>query len=206
MEDPISINLEVQDRFGKSNLSIEGADFEDAREKIMHHLNYTYQSETFADISIEAKDRTGGSRINRTFMKTRFEEAKSRLMDFLAYVYHATEEVYVAGEALPATAGRDIEEEKPEVRSFWLDSYDISSLSQKDKVFALLKHNHAGGWVKSQDIQKEYEIVFGEKIKLSSLSTYLARFHAQGSLERKGSRAQREYKLPGEGISAPSPL
>ncbi len=202
MEDPISINLEVQDKFGKSNLSVEGADFEDAREKIMHHLNYTYQSETFADISIEARDRTGGSRVNRTFRKIRFEEAKSRLSDFLAYVYHATEEVYVAGEALPETVGYDTEEEKP----VWLSGYDVSSLSQKDKVFALLKNNHAGEWVRSQDVQKEYEIIFGEKIKLSSLSTYLARFHAGGALERKGSRAQREYKLPGEGVSAPSPL
>lgn len=190
MEDPISINLEVQDKFGKSNLSVEGADFEDAREKIMHHLNYTYQSETFADISVEARDRTGGSRVNRTFQKIRFEEAKSRLSDFLAYVYHATEGVYIAGEALPD----------------WLSGYDVSSLSQKDKVFALLKNNHAGEWVRSQDVQKEYEIIFGEKIKLSSLSTYLARFHVHGALERKGSRAQREYKLPGEGVSAPSPL
>lgn len=206
MEDPISINLEVQDKFGKSNLSIEGADIEDAREKIMHHLNYTYQSETFADISIEARDRTGGSRVHRTFPKIRFEEAKSRLSDFLAYVYHATEEVYIAGEALPETVGYDTEEGKPEVRSSWLSSYDVSSLSQKDKVFALLKNNHAGEWVRSQDVQKEYEIIFGEKIKLSSLSTYLARFHVGGALERKGSRAQREYKLPSEGVSAPSLL
>ncbi|MDI6655344.1 MAG: hypothetical protein QME59_05595 [Candidatus Hydrothermarchaeota archaeon] len=202
MEDPISINLEVQDRFGKSNLSIEGADLEDAREKILHHLNYTYQSETFADVSIEARDRTGGSRVNRTFPKIRFDEAKSRLSDFLAYIYRATEEIYIgSGEALQA-----MPEKKPEVKSSWLSSYELSSLSQKDKVFALLKHNHAGEWVQSQDIQQEYEIIFGEKIKLSSLSTYLARFHAHGSLERKGSRAQREYKLPGEGISALSPL
>ncbi|MFH1774010.1 MAG: hypothetical protein ABH874_03515 [Methanobacteriota archaeon] len=197
MEDPISINLEVQDRFGKSNLSIEGADLEDAREKILHHLNYIYQSETFTDISIEAKDRTGGSRVNRTFPKIRFDEAKSRLSDFLAYIYRAaTEEIYIgSGEALQAMPEKN-----------WLSSYELSSLSQKDKVFALLKHNHAGEWVQSQDIQQEYEIIFGEKIKLSSLSTYLARFHAHGSLERKGSRAQREYRLPGEGISALSPL
>ncbi len=201
MEDPISIALEVQDRFGKSNLSIEKADLEDAREEILHHLNYIYQSETYADISIEAKDRTSKSRINRTFPNIRFEEAKSKLMDFLAYVYHAAEEIYVAGEAMQA-----VQEEKREVNSSWLGSYELSSLSQKDKVFALLNHNHAGEWVKSQDIREEYEIIFGEKIKLSSLSTYLARFHTQGSLERKGSRAQREYKLPGEGISAPSPL
>jgi len=196
MEDPISINLEVQDRFGKSNLSIEGADLEDAREKILHHLNYIYQSETFTNISIEAKDRTGGSRINRTFPKIKFDEAKSRLSDFLVYIYRATGEIYIgSGEALQAMPEED-----------WLSSYELSSLSQKDKVFALLKHNHAGEWVKSQDIQQEYEIIFGEKIKLSSLSTYLARFHTHGSIERKGSRAQREYKLPSEGISTPLPL
>lgn len=198
MEDPISIALEVQDRFGKSNLNIEKADLEDARERILHHLNYIYQSETYADISIEAKDRTSKIRINRTFPNIRFEEVKSKLMDFLAYVYQDTKEIYVAGEAM--------HEEKREVNSSWLGSYELSSLSQKDKVFALLNHNHAGDWVKSQDVREEYEIIFGEKIKLSSLSTYLARFHTQGSLERKGSRAQREYKLPGEGISAPSPL
>jgi len=84
----------------------------------------------------------------------------------------------------------------PEFLPDWLLGYDIKNLSQKEKVMLILKHQHTGRWVQSQDLQKEYKEIFGEEIKLSSLSTYLARFHEEGALERQGSRAQREYRLP----------
>jgi hypothetical protein len=44
-------------------------------------------------------------------------------------------------------------------------------------------------------MKEEYEQVWGDEIKLSSVSTYLARFHEEGRMERKGSRAQREYRF-----------
>jgi hypothetical protein len=79
----------------------------------------------------------------------------------------------------------------------WLGLYDLEDLTQIEKAFLLLKHNHEKGWVKSQNLKEEFEIMYGERIKLSSLSTYLARLYEKGSLERKGSRAQREYRMSG---------
>lgn len=84
---------------------------------------------------------------------------------------------------------------KPEYVPEWLGEYDINNLSQKEKVFLLLEHTHPVEWVRSQNLKTEYEEVYGEQINLSSVSTYLARFFAEGNLQRRGSRAQREYKL-----------
>ncbi len=84
---------------------------------------------------------------------------------------------------------------KPEYLPEWLIEYDLKEFSQKEKLFLLIKHNHPDEWIRSQDLVNEYEEIFGEPIKLSSLSTYLARYHVEGSLDRKGGRAQREYKL-----------
>jgi hypothetical protein len=84
---------------------------------------------------------------------------------------------------------------KPEYLPDWLVGINTNDLSQKEKVFLLLKKNHPDHWVRSQDLRAEYNEIFGEDIKLSSLSTYLARYYDEGTLERRGSRAQREYKL-----------
>ena len=37
--------------------------------------------------------------------------------------------------------------------------------------------------------------MYGESVKLSTVSTYLAQLHAEGFLERKGSKALRKYRL-----------
>lgn len=84
----------------------------------------------------------------------------------------------------------------PEHIPEWIGEYDIHSLSQKDKLRILLERHHQGEWVKSQHIREEYQKIWGDQIKLSSLSTYLMRFYEEGQMERKGSRAQREYRLP----------
>jgi len=77
----------------------------------------------------------------------------------------------------------------------WIGEYDVHNLSQKEKVNILLEREHQGDWVRSQEIKEEYERVYGGEIKLSSVSTYLSRFYGNGDMERRGSRAQREYKL-----------
>lgn len=84
---------------------------------------------------------------------------------------------------------------KPEFLPQWISEYDIHNLSQKEKLYILLEREHQGEWVRSQDVKEEYENIWGDEIKLSSLSTYLARFHDKGEMERRGSRAQREYKF-----------
>ncbi len=87
---------------------------------------------------------------------------------------------------------------KPEFLPNWLLGITITDLSQKEKVLLILKNNHSDHWVRSQDLKVEYNEIFGEDIKLSSLSTYLARHYDEGALRRRGSRAQREYRLPQE--------
>ncbi|MEK6976970.1 MAG: hypothetical protein AABX40_01025 [Candidatus Hydrothermarchaeota archaeon] len=182
MEECITINLEIQDRMGKSSITVDGAGYEGIRGKVLEHLDYVYRSERFVNIHIEAQER--GRKTSRGLEKVGYMEARDRVSEFLGYVYHV-QGVYV--EAPPAVPVSD--------PATWLGLYDLGSLSQKEKVLALFRHNHANDWVMSQDLQDEYEKVFGEPIKLSSLSTYLARFHEEGPLERKGSRAQREYRL-----------
>lgn len=112
-------------------------------------------------------------------------KAIERTSAFLTYAYGSTS----SGEAKAESKF------KPEYVPEWLGNYNISNMSQKEKVFLLLEHTHPFEWVRSQNLKTEYEDVYGEQINLSSISTYLARFFAEGALERKGSRAQREYKL-----------
>jgi hypothetical protein len=196
MDEFLSISLEAQDRFGSSSITLEGLDYEDAREEIGKHLDYVFQTERFVDLtlSVEIKEETL-KKISRRLEKVNYKRAKDALVEFLKYAYHIKEEYLlepVEGVFAPSYAA-----------STWLSNYDIESLTQKDKVFLLIKHNHSNQWIRSQDLQEEYELVYGEKIKLSSLSTYLARFYEKGALQRKGSRAQREYLLSPAGLEAP---
>jgi hypothetical protein len=186
MEGYVSITLEVQDKVGKSSLTFEGLEYEEAKNEILGHLNYVYKVERFVTISIEIKDRT--KKLSRVFEKVGYFDARNKLDEFLNYVY--------------APEGEYEGKFEPEFIPAWLGKYNLGDLSQKDKVFILLKHNHRNKWVRSQDLQEEYEMIFGENIKLSSLSTLLARFYDQGELERKGSRAQREYRLPAKASEA----
>ncbi len=86
----------------------------------------------------------------------------------------------------------------PELLPKWIAEYDIQNLSQKEKLNIILEKEHIDEWVRSQDLKEEYELIWGDEIKLSSVSTYLSRFYEEGRLERQGSRAQREYKFTEE--------
>lgn len=184
----ISITLESNDRFGSSSLTIEGLTYEDAWEEIRNYLNFIFQTERFVDITIniEVREETRKN-ISRKLNKINYSRAKDAIAEFLKYVYKVEEEMLFK----PMTSGVGTLYGD----SSWLSGYDLENLTQKEKVFLLLKYNHPGQWVRSQELQKEYEIVYGEGIKLSSLSTYLARFYEKGTLERRGTRAQREYML-----------
>jgi hypothetical protein len=108
--------------------------------------------------------------------------AKQRIEQFLDFAYKTSD----------AGTGPTF---KPEFVPEWIGEYDIRSLSQKEKLYIILEREHKKEWVRSQDMKEEYEKIWGDEIKLSSVSTYLARFHEQGQMERKGSRAQREYRF-----------
>ncbi len=131
-------------------------------------------------IKIEIED--GKTKSNLVIEGTDSFTAKQRIEQFLNFAYNS-----------PDTGAEA--SFKPEFVPEWIGEYDIHSLSQKEKIHILLERGHKGGWVRSQEIKEEYEKVWGDEVKLSSVSTYLARFHEQGQMERKGSRAQREYRL-----------
>lgn len=140
-------------------------------------------------IKIRMEVQDGKSKSNITFEGLSYAEARNRIDDFLSYAYR--NEVFEPPR----------EPFKPEFLPEWIGEYDLDSLSQKDKVLILLKRKHPEGWVRSQQIKEEYEATYAEQIKLSSLSTYLARFYNQGVMKRRGSRAQREYQFLEKGDS-----
>jgi hypothetical protein len=134
-------------------------------------------------IKIESQD--GKSKKVILLEASSYTDAKEQLFNFLEYVYQGETE-----------NNSDYHNEfKPEYIPDWLGDYNLKDLSQKDKVYLLIKKGHPKDWVRSTHLQSEYEEVYGETIKLSSLSTYLYRFYENGAVDRRGSRAQREYKL-----------
>ncbi|RLI29303.1 hypothetical protein DRO58_00055 [Candidatus Bathyarchaeota archaeon] len=70
-----------------------------------------------------------------------------------------------------------------------------------EKIKKLIVERLSVGWFSSRDVQAEYEELYGEPIRLSTVSTYLKRLHNSGFLLRSGSRAMRAYKLNSMSIS-----
>jgi|Deesub1362A_J573_1020465.scaffolds.fasta_scaffold02030_5 hypothetical protein len=67
-------------------------------------------------------------------------------------------------------------------------------LSVRERLEYYLKYEFPPIWFTSRDLKEAYERKYGEEIKLSTVSTYLARMHREGLLERRGNRANREYR------------
>jgi hypothetical protein len=186
MEEFSWVVLESKDSYGSSTIEVEGEDYLDAREKILEHLEYVYRSKRFADLTLEIRDRT--KKITRSLEKVNHDTARDGIIEFLKYVFKVESSI----DEIESISASTLYEDRS-----WPGKYDLDNLTQIEKTFLLLKHNHEKGWVKSQNLKEEYEIMYGERIKLSSLSTYLARLYEKGSLERKGSRAQRVYRMSG---------
>jgi len=72
---------------------------------------------------------------------------------------------------------------------------DFESWTARQKVRFIVLRNCRHGWFTSKDIQELYEHTFHPPIPLATASTYLSRMHKEGSLTRRGSAAQREYRL-----------
>ncbi len=133
-------------------------------------------------MKIKVEIEYGKTKSNLVIENGDLYSVKQQIENFIEYAFSASD-----------TGVRNTFE--PEFVPQWMGEYDIHSLSQKEKLYILLEREHKGDWVRSQDIKNEYWRVWGEEIKLSSVSTYLGRFHGEGQMERRGSRAQREYRL-----------
>lgn len=77
------------------------------------------------------------------------------------------------------------------------DKVSNSKLTINERLELFLKYEHPREWSTSQQIQQQYEHVYGE-IKLSTVSTYLSRMYRKHLLERRGNRTQREYLYIGD--------
>ncbi|MFZ2071353.1 MAG: hypothetical protein WAV32_07145 [Halobacteriota archaeon] len=80
-----------------------------------------------------------------------------------------------------------------------INPYDIESedLTIKERLAYFLCYDERapGDWFTSSELKRIYEEAYGDNVKLSTLSTYLADMHSDGILTRKGSRARRRYKM-----------
>ncbi|WP_445476300.1 hypothetical protein ACT9XH_06260 [Methanococcoides methylutens] len=77
------------------------------------------------------------------------------------------------------------------------DKVSNSKLTINERLELFLKYEHPREWSTSQQVQQNYERIYGE-IKLSTVSTYLSRMYRKNLLERRGNRTQREYLYIGD--------
>ncbi|GEM_PF-500165 len=84
---------------------------------------------------------------------------------------------------------------------------DREYLTIKERLTAFLRWDERApqGWFTSSEVRRRYEAAFGESVRLSTISTYLASLHVEGVLERKGSRAKRDYRTLMPSTSEPAP-
>ncbi|MBS1263717.1 MAG: hypothetical protein MAG715_00906 [Methanonatronarchaeales archaeon] len=68
-------------------------------------------------------------------------------------------------------------------------------LTLKERLKLFLKFDYSGRWFSSREAQRAYSATYGEEMGLSTVSTYLSRMYRDGFLERRGSRAEREYRV-----------
>lgn len=65
-----------------------------------------------------------------------------------------------------------------------------------DRIASIIRNHYPeGDWFTSNEVCELYEIVFREGIKMSTVSTYLARLTDDQLLNRKGSMSQRLYSV-----------
>jgi len=77
--------------------------------------------------------------------------------------------------------------------------YDGESedLTIKERLAHFLRYDERApkDWFTSSQLKRTYKEVYEADVRLSTISTYLASMHSDGILERKGSRAMRQYRL-----------
>lgn len=72
---------------------------------------------------------------------------------------------------------------------------DAESWTVREKVRYLVLKYCRHGWFTSKDVKELYDRTFHPPIALATTSTYLKRMFQRGNLTRRGSMAQREYRV-----------
>lgn len=78
---------------------------------------------------------------------------------------------------------------------------DTESWTVKEKVRYIVLRYCRHGWFTSRDVLELYNRTFHPSLVLATVCTYLARMHKDSSLTRRGSTAQREYRVNIEELS-----
>ncbi len=73
---------------------------------------------------------------------------------------------------------------------------DLISASKIERISSMIRNHYPKtDWFTSNEVCELYEIVFKEGIKMSTVSTYLARLADEDLLNRKGNISQRLYSV-----------
>lgn len=72
---------------------------------------------------------------------------------------------------------------------------DTESWTVKEKIRYIVLRYCRHGWFTSRDVLELYNRTFHPSLVLATVSTYLSRMHKDNSLSRRGSMAQREYRV-----------
>ncbi|RLI36665.1 hypothetical protein DRO60_05460 [Candidatus Bathyarchaeota archaeon] len=73
-----------------------------------------------------------------------------------------------------------------------------SEMTLYDRLKLLIERYLSDAWFTSREVKEIYEHEYGEPVKLSTVSTYLARMAERGFLVRAGPSSSRRYKLRAE--------
>lgn len=69
------------------------------------------------------------------------------------------------------------------------------SLTKFEKIQSIIENNFLSSWFSAKDVQSEYENATGEKISLSTVSTYLSRLSDRGLLAKQKISNKTRYRL-----------
>ena len=85
-------------------------------------------------------------------------------------------------------------EEEKELKAASIN--DLLSASKIERVASIVRNHYPeGDWFTSNEVCELYEIIFKGGIKMSTVSTYLARLADEKLLNRKGNVSQRLYSV-----------
>lgn len=65
----------------------------------------------------------------------------------------------------------------------------------KERLRMFLKYEFNSQWFTTVQVKEKYDAMYGEEIKISTVSTYMTRLFNEGYLERRGNRIEREYHV-----------
>ena len=175
------IEIHISNSDEKLSMEFDNPNYYEIREEIIDYFEHLYDKDRYLSITIIVRKRN--KRITKEIHGAEFKEAIEKIDEFLRFIFRIKEKPVVR-------------KEKREILSSRVDWFKYHNIcSQKEKILLIIRELHSNEWVSSDIIKREYEQIFGENIKLSHVSTYLARLYREGYLERRGDKYKMEYKL-----------